>query len=168
MRRRKMETGTVSFLNLTGLEAGLILLAGSGLLSLIIMITYFRRVMAFLGGLKPVYKNSGQIREWVEESEVICEKLSKTLEERKDIANRLIEQLDAKIETLRSMMAGMDREMIPIAEEIPGKEEEVEVVKMAEEGRDFSEISRQTGFSIGEVQLIMNLKRCQESSPLKI
>jgi DNA-binding transcriptional MerR regulator len=168
MRRRKMETGTVSFLNLTGIEAGLILLTGSVLLSLIIMVTYFRRVMAFLRGPRPVYKNSDQIRKWVEESEIVYEKLSKTLEERKEITNRLIEQLDAKIEALRSVMAGMDREMIPIAEEITGKEREVEITEMTEGGRDFSEIARQTGFSIGEVQLIMNLKRCQESSPLKI
>jgi len=146
----------------------LIFLAGSVLLSLVIMVAYFRRVTAFLKAPRPVYKNSGQIRKWVEESEIICEELSKTLEERKDIANRLIEQLDAKIETLRSMMAGMDRKMIPIAEEIPREEREVEVMELAEEGRDFSEIARQTGLSIGEVHLIMNLKRCQESSPLKI
>ncbi len=152
-----METGTIGFLNVTGLEAGLILLTGSVLLSLIIMVAYFRQVMAFLRGPRPVYKNSDQIREWVEESEIVYEKLSKTLEERKEIANRLIAQLDVKIETLRSMMAGMDREMVPIAEEITGKEQEVEVMEMAEGGRDFSEIAGQTGLSIGEVQLIMNL-----------
>lgn len=163
-----MEIIVGRFLHFTGLEVGLIFLTGSVLLSLTIMIAYFRRVMGLLGGSGPAYSRPDQVRKWVEESEIVYEKLLKTLEERKEIANRLIAQLDLKIETLRSLMAGIDREAIPIAEEVSVKEEEVEVVKMAEEGRAFSEISKQTGLSIGEVQFIMNLRRYQESSPLKI
>ncbi|MBM4339157.1 MAG: hypothetical protein FJ110_06410 [Deltaproteobacteria bacterium] len=163
-----METGMVGLLNLTGIEMGLILLAGCILLSLIIMIAYFRKVMALLKGPRPVYKDSDHIKEWVQESEAIYEKLLKALEERKEIANRLITQLDTRIETLRSMSIGIDRETVPIAEEIPGHQREGEVMMMAEEGRDFSEISKQTGLSVGEIQLIINLKRCQGSSPFKI
>lgn len=160
--------GTIDLSDLINLEMGLILLTGSILLLLLFMIAYFRRVMGLLRSPGPVYKDSDQIRKWVEESEIVYEKLLKTLEERKEIADRLIAQLDVKIETLRSMMAGMDREAIPIVEEIPDNEEEVEVLKMAEEGREFSEISKQTGLSIGEIRLIMNLRRCQDASSFKI
>jgi hypothetical protein len=171
LRRRRMEIIARGFLNATnatGLEMGLIFLTGSVLLLLIIMVAYFRRVMAFLKGPKPVYKNPEQIREWVEESENVFKQLSETLEQRKEIANRLIAQLDLKIGALRSMMAEAERVMIPIAEEVGGKEKEAEVLEMAEGGQDFLEIARQTGLSVGEVQFIMNLKKCQQVFPFKI
>ncbi len=163
-----METWIIRFLNMTGLEAGFIVLTGSVLLSLMIMVAYFRRVMSLLKGPKPVEIRSEQLRRWVEESEIVFEKLSKTLDERKAIADRLIAQMDLKIERLRSMMAVLDRGTLPVAEEIAGKERETEVLEMAKGGRDLPEIAKQTGLSIGEIQLIMNLKRCQESSPFKI
>ncbi len=163
-----MEAIIIKILGLAGLEIELIFLTGSVLLLLIIMIAYFRRVMDLLSSPRVVYQKSDQIRKWVEESDMVYEKLFKALEERKEIANQLIAKLDLKIEALRSMMASVDHKMIPIAEEVPGHEEEDEVLTLAEAGKDFSEISRQTGLSIGEVQFILNLKRCQESSPFKI
>ncbi len=146
---------------------GFVLLSGSVLLLLIVMVLYFRRMMALLRKSEPLERRSHDLRQWVEESERIYEKLSQALEERKEIASRLIAQLDARIEALRSMMAEVDPRGMPVAEEVASKKTEEEVLEMAEEGREVSEIARQTGLSIGAVQFIMNLKRWQESSPSK-
>lgn len=163
-----MGTDWFGFFNLTGMEAGMILLGVSLLVSILIMVVYFRRLFAFLRGAGQLPKNCNQINEWVVESDIAFEKLSKTLEERKEIAKELIAQLDAKIEKLRSMTMALDREMVPVAEEVSGQGLEWEVMKMAEEGRGCSEIARQTGLSIGEIQLIIHLKRCQETSAFKV
>ena len=162
-----METKIIPFLNSFYLDPGMALLAGSIFLLLITMIVYFRKMMGLLNSPKINDMDSNQIRKWAEESEILLEKLSCMLEERKEIANRLIAELDRKIETLRSMKAEVDRKSLPIAEEIPGHQREGRVVEMAQEGQRLTEIARQTGLSVGEIQFIMNLRKCQESSPLK-
>lgn len=163
-----METMIASFLNLTRIELALMLLAGSILLLLVIMVAYFRRMMTFLRGNREVDRNLEKMKQWVRESEIICNNLSKTLEERKEIAHHLIAQLDAKIEALRSMTVGMDRDGGPIVSESAGESRELQILKMLERGKDLREVARHTGLSIGEVQFILNLKRYQESSSPKI
>lgn len=162
-----METGIAHFFEELSVEPGFALLTGSIFLLLLVVVTYFRKIMALLKGSGPLEKRSDDLRQWVEESERIYEKLSEALEERKEIASRLIAQLDARIETLRSMMAEVDRLGMPVAEEVASQKSEEEVLEMVEAGREVSEIARQTGLSIGAVQFIMNLKRWQESSPSK-
>ncbi len=162
-----METTMVHWFRDLPVEWGFVLLSGSVFLLLIVMVLYFRRMTELLRRSGPLEKRSDDLRQWVEESERIYEKLSQALEERKEIASRLIAQLDARIEALRSMMAEVDRGEIPVAEEVASKKSEEEVLEMVEEGKEVSEIARQTGLSIGAVQFIMNLKRWQESSPSK-
>ncbi len=146
----------------------LILLVGGLLTMMIIMLTYFRRMMGALRDSRPMDWNPYRIRKWVEESEAICEKLSEMIEERKQIADRLIAHLDERIQTLCSMISSLDQVNLPIVEEVYGEEQAGRIQKMAEEGQKFSDIAKQTGRTIGEIELMMNLKKSQESSPFKI
>lgn len=160
-----METPIAHFFNLYPLDPGMTVLAGSVILLLIIMVAYFKRVVNLLKG--PSFRTPDQIKQWVQESEVLCEKLSQMLQERKEIAHRLIAEFDLKIETLRTLMAEMDRKH-PLPETgIPRRPQEEGVVKMAEQGLPFLEIARQTGLSVGEIQFIMNLRKCQTTAPSK-
>lgn len=163
-----MDAIIATFLNLTGIELALTFLAGSILLLLVVMVAYFRRMTASLAGGRAKHPKTEQLEDWVRESEIICDRLSKALEERKEIAHRLIAQLDARIETLRSMTVGMDRDEGAIVSESAGEDQELQILKMLDGGKDLQEVARQTGLSIGEVQFILNLKRYQESSSATI
>ncbi len=160
-----METHIAHFFNLYSLDPGMTVLAGSVILLLVVMVAYFKRVVNLLKSPSP--RRPDQIRQWVQESEILCERLSQMLEERKEIARRLIAEFDLKIETLRAMMAEMDRKHLSSATELPRTQPEEGVVKMAEQGLPLLEIARQTGLSVGEIQFIMNLRKCQTSASSK-
>lgn len=160
-----METRIGHFFHLYHLDPGMTVLAGSVILLLIVMVAYFKRVVNLLKG--PSYSTPDHVKQWVQESEVLCERLSQMLEERKEIANRLIAAFDLKIETLRTLMAEMDQKhSLPVTES-QRKQQEEGVVKMAEQGLPYLEIARQTGLSVGEIQFIMNLRKCQTPSSSK-
>ncbi len=153
------------FFRLDSLDLGVTFLAGNLFLMLLIMVAYFKRVMNLLKS--PSYKTFDQIKQSVQESEILFERLSKMLEERKEIANRLIAELDLRIEMLRAMKGEAERRNLPMVEEIPRKEQEEWAVKMAEQGQPYLEIARQTGLSVGEIQFLMNLRKCHTSAPPK-
>lgn len=147
----------------SSLEPGFVLLSVSIFMLLMIMVIYFRRVMSLLRPSSWPGRSPMEMIQWVQEAEQLYEGLSKIIEERREIAERLIGQLDARIEALRSMQKDLDRFEAPIAEEVSPKGSEDEILRMAREGKDFSEIAQETGLSVGAVRFIMNLKRYEES-----
>jgi hypothetical protein len=147
-----------NFINLTNVEMGLIIVEGSIVLSLL----YLRRILTRSVGKSQPFSDSHQFREWVQESEAICQDLSRHLEERKEIAKRLIAQLDAKIEGLQSMLKKVDERFSGPSQNDMKKDLGHQIFEMAQAGSDVSEIARKLQISKGEVQLALDLKRyCQ-------
>jgi DNA-binding NarL/FixJ family response regulator len=100
--------------------------------------------------------DSDQLKEWVQESEVICQDLSRNLEEKKEITKRLIAQLDERVQTLQTLLKKMDEEGA-----FPSQEK---IVEMAEAGCGISEIARQLRLPQGEIQLTLDLQKYRQSS----
>ncbi len=141
-------------------------LPGSILLIFIVMIGYFRRIMSALKDPRPG-AHPREARVLIEESEAIYGRLEKTIAERKAIAERLIAQLDTKIKILQANLERIDRSL-PLLE---GEKEDGIVPaspRQARTERNPTEIAKETGLSLGEIELMMNLKRFQHSAPLKV
>ena len=152
----------MNFLNLwhlTNMEMGLIMIEISVLLSLFIPLIYFRRNLnRWMGRWDPPV-GSVRIREWAQESEIICRELSKNLEEKKEIIKRLMAQLDQKIQTLQISLK-MAEEEDPLRHKV--KDPDSRIYEMADEGCDVPDIARLLGLSQGEVQLTLDLKRYRQ------
>jgi len=148
-----------NLINLTNVEMALILVEGSIFLSLLIIVCYLKRILAKQADRKYPFGDSDQWRESIQESEVICQNLSKNLQEKKEIGKRLVKQLDEKIQTLSSMMREIDQKDTPPSKEIEEKDLRGQILEMAEAGCDVSDIAQKLGLSKGEVQLALDLKR---------
>jgi hypothetical protein len=145
--------------NLTSLENGLVIAEGITLLILLSLVFYFKRVIRRVQKDPPPFWTSEQLRRWGKESETLCLELSKTLEEKKAITQRLLEKLDEKIGNLHSSLEEIEEKRRSIA----GGEKEAglygKVVEMLESGYKFPEIVRSLKVPKGEVQLILDLKQ---------
>jgi hypothetical protein len=128
--------------NLTSLESGLVIAEGITLLLLLSLVFYLKGVMRRAKKDHPPFWTSEQLRRWGKESETLCLDLSKILEEKKAITQRLLE------EKRRSIGAG-EKEA-----DLYGK-----VVEMVDSGYKFPEIVRSLKVPKGEVQLILDLKQ---------
>jgi len=147
-----------NMINMTNFEMGLIgveatLVAASLLLW---------RVLRRSAGRREASSQAPLLKEWVQESEAICQNLSKNLDQKKEIADRLVMRLDEKIQALQILIGKMD-EPSPL----PGRREEkkdlhAQILEMAETGHDVSEIARQLRISKGEIQLALDLKRYRQ------
>ncbi len=164
-----------NFLNLTNVEMGLILVGGGLVFGFFILWTYLRTILrcsymsiVFLNrsisipstvpsvGESPLPAESDQLKEWAQESEAICQNLSRNLEEKKEITKSLISQLDEKIQSLQVTLRKMTEENA-----FPSQEK---ILEMAEAGCGISEIARQLRLPQGEVQLTLDLQRYRQSS----
>ena len=149
----------LNLLHLTNMEMGLIMIEISVLLSLFILLIYFRRNLnRWMGRWDPPV-GSVRIREWAQESETICRELSKNLEEKKEIIKRLMAQLDQKIQTLQVSLK-MAEEEDPLRHKV--KDPDSRIYEMADGGCDVPDIARRLGLSQGEVQLTLDLKRYRQ------
>jgi len=148
-----------NLMNLTNVEMALIIMEGSILFSLLIILFYLKRILAKASDKKYPLRDSNQWRESIQESEVICQNLSKNLQEKKEIGKRLVKQLDDKIQTLSSMMKKIDQKEGPPCEDTEKKDLKGQILEMAEAGCDISDIAQKLGLSRGEVQLALDLKR---------
>ena len=95
----------------------------------------------------------------MEEAETICRSFSKNLEEKKEIANRLLEQLESKIQGLDLLVhesGGKEGGFHPPFRE---KEDFHQIFAMAEAGCDIPEIARKLGLPKGEVQFVLALRK---------
>jgi hypothetical protein len=153
------------FIHLTNLELGLIILvlalAGALILS--------KRT----AGQKP--EKAGQtidfeaLKEWVKESESICETLSKNLQEKRKIAKRLVAQLDGKIDQMNQLVSTLNEKAPSPPEETKNKDLYPLILEMADSGCQISQIARWLRISEGEVQLVLDLKKFggHEDPPLE-
>jgi len=161
--------------NLTNVEMLLIFVGGSVVFCSFILWTYLKTIlrcsymaMVFLKrpisvspaaplvgeGLPPL--ESDQLREWAQESEAICQNLSRNLEEKKEITKSLISQLDEKIQSLQAILRKMSEE-----DAFPSQEK---ILEMAEAGCGISDIARQLRLPQGEIQLTLDLQKYRQSS----
>ena len=151
-----------TLMNLTNVELSLILVEGSVLLSLFIMIIYFKRIMARSMGKRNSLLDPKQFSRWVKESEALCEGFTRNLEEKKEIHKRLITQLDGKIQVLQTMLVKTNPEDSP-RDPIKKKDLDVQIVEMSQTGYDVSDIAQQLQLSMGEVQLALDLNNYRQS-----
>jgi len=151
-----------NLINLTNVEMGLIFVEISIFFSLCVMVYYFKRLTAPSPNEKHPLLDSNQLKQWLQESEAVCQGLSKNLKEKREIAQQLIEQLNGKIEILESLSKRVDEEGLSLSQGVKEKNLEARILEMAEAGVDISDIARQLQISKGEVQLTLDLKRyCQ-------
>ena len=99
------------------------------------------------------------LKEWVKESELICETLSKNLQEKRKIAKRLMAQLDGKLAEMNDLLSRIDEKGPLPSEEVKGRDVHSVIVEMAESGCHVSQIARWLKIPEGEVQLVLDLKK---------
>ena len=99
------------------------------------------------------------LKEWVKESELICETLSKNLQEKRKIAKRLMAQLDGKLAEMNDLLSRIDEKRPLPSEEIKSRDVHSVIVEMAESGCHVSQIARWLKIPEGEVQLVLDLKK---------
>ena len=99
-----------------------------------------------------------ELKQLMEESQVITQNLAGNLEEKKLISQQLLEQLDEKINKLTWLLGraeeGSDRPRP--AENTPNVY--VKAIELAENGLSLPEIEQQLHLAKGEVQLLLDLK----------
>ncbi|RPH90390.1 MAG: DUF2802 domain-containing protein, partial [Desulfobacteraceae bacterium] len=99
-----------------------------------------------------------ELRQLMEESQIITQNLAENLNEKKLISQQLLEQLDEKINKLTWLLGraeeGSDRPRP--AENIPNVY--VRAIELAENGLSLPEIEQQLHLAKGEVQLLLDLK----------
>ena len=164
-----------NLLNLTNVEMGLIFVGGGVVLSFLMTCVYLRTILrcsymslvllkrpvsvspaATLAEQRQPPLDSDQLKEWVQESEAICQNLSRNLEEKKEITKHLIAQLDERVQSLQAMLKKMNEE-----DAFPSQEK---IVEMAEAGCGISDIARQLRLPQGEIQLTLDLQKYRQSS----
>jgi len=145
--------------NLTSLESVLVIAEGITLLLLLSLVFYFEGVVRRVKKDHRSFWISDQLRRWGKESETLCLDLSKTLEEKKAITQRLLEQLDEKIRSLHSSLEEIEEKRRSIAAGEKEADLYGKVVEMVESGCKFPDIVRSLKVPKGEVQLILDLKQ---------
>jgi hypothetical protein len=145
--------------NLSSVEMGLILLGSTLSLFLLNILIFSISILARRNRKKHPLLDSNQLKTLMEEAESVCHAFSKNLEEKREIAKRLLEQLERKIQGLDCLLHelgengnGSDR---PFRE----KEDFRQIFEMAEAGCDITEIARKLSLSRGEVQFVLGLRK---------
>lgn len=159
-------------MNLTDLEIGLILVEGSILISFGILLLYVRKRMnpAFSRRIrKGSPKSSTAPWNWdhlqtlLKEAESISQSLSRNIEEKKEIARRLLEALDSRMDRLQKNVNGFPQGKNSVLEKRVSSDP---VLMMAADGWAVADMSRRLGRSREEIQLILDLQKCA-SEPSK-
>jgi hypothetical protein len=148
-----------NLLNLTNIEMGLVLIEGSLLLAFFTLFISMRGMIRRSFNRNHPSLDSNQFREWVRESDAICETLSKNLGEKKEIAHRLLNQLDERIQTLQILLKKIDKEANFLPRDGKGKDLDGQILEMAEAGYNVSDIAQRLHLPSGEVQLKLDLRR---------
>jgi hypothetical protein len=149
----------IQLMNFSNWENWLMITEGMNLVLLLLIVFFFTRALRKGKNKKPSIWTSDQLIKWARESEILCLSLSKNLEEKKEITKRLMEQLDEKLLSLNSRLAGIEEKKKPILEGLREGDPYGKVVKMVEAGYKFPEIVRSLKLPKGEVQLILDLKQ---------
>ncbi|MBM4333014.1 MAG: hypothetical protein FJ117_17670 [Deltaproteobacteria bacterium] len=155
-------------MNLTNMEIGLIVVEGSILISFLIAILYMKRALnaVYAKRVRPLsYASKSsppdleRVNELLKESESITLTLSRNLEEKREIAKRLMETLDEKIKRLEMLLLKPEeRDSSPIPNP-DGQERNDPILQMAQAGCGVADIARRLGLAKEEVQLIIDLRK---------
>jgi hypothetical protein len=99
-----------------------------------------------------------ELRQLMEESQVITQDLAGNLQEKKLISQQLLEQLDEKINKLTWLLGRAEEisDRPRPAENTPNVY--VKAIELAENGLSLPEIEQQLNLAKGEVQLLLDLK----------
>jgi hypothetical protein len=99
-----------------------------------------------------------ELRQLMEESQVLTQDLAKNLKEKKLISQQLLEQLDEKINKLTWLLGRVEEiaDRPQPAENTPNVY--VKAIELAENGLSLPEIEQQLHLANGEVQLLLDLK----------
>ena len=99
-----------------------------------------------------------ELRQLLEESQVLTQDLAGNLEEKKLISQQLLERLDEKINTLTWLLGRAEEvsDRPRPAENTPNVY--VKAIELAENGLSLPEIEQQLHLAKGEVQLLLDLK----------
>jgi hypothetical protein len=143
-----------NIIHLTSLEMGLILLV----ILFAAMLVLSRRPATRPEKPGQVIEFEG-LKEWVKESESLCETLSKNLQEKRKIGKRLIGQLDTKIEQMNQLLEKLNEKETSPGQEVKSKDLYPVIIEMADSGCHVSQIARWLKISEGEVQLVLDLKK---------
>jgi len=147
-----------NIINMTNLEMGLLAVEGT----LIAAFFLLWRTLRQSAGRKAAASPSPSLGERVQESEAIYQNLSKNLDEKREIADRLVVRLDEKIQALQILMGKTDQVFPSPCRREEKKDLHAQILEMAETGHDVSEIARQLRISKGEIQLALDLKRYRQ------
>ena len=142
-------------IHLTPLEFGLILLV----IALAVALFLSKRTGAQIRGKDVQTIDFEGLKEWVKESESICETFSKNLQEKRKIAKRLIAQLDEKIDQMNQALNTLKDKERPPSEEARSKDLHPLILEMADSGVHVSQIARWLRIPEGEVQLVLDLRQ---------
>ena len=142
-------------IHLTNLEFGLILLV----IVLSAVLVRSKRTVT------PSTEKVGQaidfegLKEWVKESESICETLSKNLQEKRKIAKRLVAQLDGRIEQMNQLLSTINEKAPSPSSEGKSKDLYPLIIEMTDSGCHVPQIACWLRIPEGEVQLVLDLKK---------
>jgi hypothetical protein len=109
-----------------------------------------------------------EFKDVMTESQTVTHQFVEAIEENVQALNRLSHQLDEKEKRLVILLAQADSAIKSMeakkekTEAIPQVEGYEGVVKMVQQGLSREEVSRRTGFSEGEVSLVMELVRVRK------
>jgi hypothetical protein len=149
----------IQFGNFTNWQNWLMIGEGITLVILLLLVFSFQRALRRDKNRKRSIWTSDQLIKWAKESEILCLSLSKNLAEKKEISKRLMEQLDAKIQSLNLRLTEIDGKKKFIPEGMKEGDPYGRVVRMMEAGYKFPEIVHSLKLPKGEVQLILDLEQ---------
>ena len=148
-------------LNLTHVEIGLIAVEVSILVVLLALMLWMKRSSrgspgketGWMTGRRKETGELGELGNLLQESQAVSTSLSKNLEEKKELTQRLMKRLDEKIQTLEYRLNPGEH---------PAKEVYARVLEMSNAGAALADISRILKLPKGEIQLISDLQKyCQ-------
>jgi hypothetical protein len=153
-----------NYFNLTLMEF-MTVLSGAGLvvsLATLITILLLARKGLILKAGNGIGGEGRPWKEWIAESESICEGFSKHLEEKREIGKRLLEQLDERMERLQGLVTEIDGKRQSQSQGTSRKDPYTEVLEMVRAGYDVTEIVKRSSLPRGEVELILGLHQFQQ------
>ncbi len=146
---------SLDVIHFTNLEFGLIVLV----LALTVAFILSRRAMTQKPDRVGQTVDFEGFREWVKESESICESLSKNLQEKRKIAKRLIAQLDGKIEQMNQILKRLDEKETLTSDETKSKDLQPLIIEMSDSGCNVSQIARWMRIPEAQVEFVLDLRK---------
>lgn len=130
-----------------------------------LLLVKYRRI-----NMNPVTKNIEKALNLAAESEKICQVLAANLNEKRELADRLLSDIDNRIEQLRNMPAvsshyGPNQTSI-YSSHSNGDVPHTHIIEMHRSGLSVDEIAERLSMSRGEIELVLGLGACRTTDGL--